>query len=170
MKNFFKKLKQAWKAFNEKPSPVIPFGAAPEPPKPATMEELKKVFQQIEDMNVRDPVALYEQRMAASKIAREVHMKQNDQIDQYVENVLRRCLGDMLYDLYRGDGQPVPYLETQINVFMDQGFFTFGRRIKMFLKGNIVGDAIFRAHLNQGQATLEVEELIPSKTIENTSN
>lgn len=149
MEHFFKKLKRAWYAFKTEPTRVE---------KVPSFEDLIKIFNDFGKN--KTPEQIYQMKMEASAVAKEAHLKQNTMIDLYVEKILRRTLGDLLFDIYITQKKPVPFLETRINMFMDQNFESFGRQITLFIKGNKVGDALFRANIKDGIVTYDVVEYI----------
>lgn len=147
MKKFFKKLKKAWKSFNEEEKVPVK----------NSLEDILKVA---ENVFAEDPQKMYEMKMGASVLARSAHMEQNKQIDAYFDKIMIRTLGESLYSLYRDDRKPIPNAYTNIEMFMDQDLKFFGRRVRIYINDNLIGDAIFEAHVDGMKVECIVKEKI----------
>lgn len=165
MKNFFKRIKKAIDAFKGKEDPKpAPVSQKIELPPNAIAIDMR-AFTKKEDVIAE----LGNVIQKASGIAKEAHIKQNDQIDDYFNRAIDSVIDPFLVSMYRDDKIPIPGLECHIHSFTEPMQGTFGRKIEMKLGLKTIGLATFTARFSGGSYLLEVEEHVKIPKKEKTS-
>lgn len=142
MKNFLKKIIKAWKAFIETDKNVW------------NPHRVRKVKLEV-------PSAFFDDmKTEAAEIARGARMQMNEHMDEYLIRIVKKHLGEQLFNMYQIDRRPMPFLKVKIEPFTSYEPCVFGQTMKIWIRETLIGEAKFTAHINGGIVKMDVEEKI----------
>lgn len=85
---------------------------------------------------------------------------QSKQIDAYFENIISKNIDPFLIGLYREEKVPIPGLENYVNVIhnLNPQDLYFAKHLEIFLNKKKIGDALFKAKIENGFIKCLVED------------
>lgn len=96
-------------------------------------------------------------------VARQSLVDQEKNVEDYFMKILQGTLGDFFFELYKGDKQKVPGLDTEVMLFVDVRENGYGKRVRMRYHGKLVGDATFTTVLHGDHSHQQVDMHIKPK-------